>query len=228
MNVAGNRYRDRWLHHRSATLPQARAGTRRQGGAQGKGLWRLERIHLGGVRRAGAVGRAWPQVAGPRARRCVLHRLGGKQRVAVRGPRRHLRRRRQQRRLSHRLAAAGGVSRGRQRHPLLLRRGRGAARQGARSARALPDPRTHRHLRHGGAEGPGRPHVHVVRRAARSRPAIRRGQTRHLGHGDIKRRTRRPDDPHLHLRHHGPAQGRDDLGPQHGLHDGDAAALLRG
>ena len=122
----------RRLRHGAGAVPQACGRIGVESRVAGEGLRHLERVFLGGLRRTGPFGGLGLAGFGASTRRCLLHCLGGQQGMAVRGSRCDLRRRRHQRRLPHGRVQPGGVPRQRQRFPLLLRRGRGTARQGAR------------------------------------------------------------------------------------------------
>ncbi len=147
--------------------------------------------------------------------------------MAIRRSRRDLRRRRHQRRLPDRCIQPGRIPHQRQRHAFLLRRGRGATRQGTRGARTHPDAREDHHLRHGGPAQPRRSHVPVVRRSQGVGPRIRRCPPGGVGRRDRPSPGGGSHDPNLHVGNHGPAQGRDDLPGQHAVHDVDGATLLR-
>ena len=100
------------------------------------------------------------------ARRRVDHRRQ-LSRVALHRPGHDVRGRRHQRHLHDRLAAPGRVHRQRQRHALLLRGERGAARQDPRGAGGVSAARQDHRLRHGRPARLPRRAGDVVRRAPR-------------------------------------------------------------
>ena len=113
-------------------------------------------------------------------------------------------------------AAPGRVHRQRQRHPLLLRGERGAARQDPRGAR-----RAARELVKiivfdmEGLHAFQDDQVMPFDGPARAGRALRARASRGLRPAGRDRPARGPGHPRLHLRHHRPAQGRDAEPPQH-------------
>ena len=170
------------------------------------GIWRAITWREYGER-ARHVGLGLVALGLPPARRRLGHRrqLPG---VALHRSRHHVGGRRHQRHLHDRLAPAGRVHRERQRHPLLLRRERGAARQDPGSPRPLPAAGEDLRVRHGGPARLPRRAGDAVRGAAGARRALRARAPRCLRPHGRDRPARRPGDPGLHLGHHRPAQGR--------------------
>ena len=168
--------------------------------------------------------RQWQQISKEIAYAPARHRLPAgrrrldhRQRRAGMGVCRHghpVRRRRFLGHLSDQFGGPGRISGQRFLDQGDLRRGRGAARQDPVVPGALPDPAEDRRVRHGRPHRLHRSDGDVARRVhgARQQPHQRpRGA---VGRDDCKPRRRRPRHPGLHLRHHGPAQGRDAFQPQ--------------
>ena len=139
--------------------------------------------------------------------------------MGARRPRGAVGGRRLQRHLSDRCRRPGRVPVLGLAHQGDLRRGRRAARQGARGARAPAGAGEDRRLRHRGPARLPRPAGAFARRLARARP--RPGEDAPARARRARRRlpARRPGDPGLHLGHDRQAQGGDAFARRHRLHD---------
>ena len=163
--------------HPAQALPPGGEGARRPGRHAREEPRDLALDHLAGVRRQGpARGSGTGRPRTP-ARRRGVDRRGQPPGVALHRSRHHLGGRRHQRHLHHRFAEAGRVHRQRQRHALLLRGERGAARQDPRGAGPLPAARQDLRVRPGraprlpGRSGDAVPGLARAGRALRARPS---------------------------------------------------------
>ncbi len=108
----------------------------------------------------------------------------------------------------------GRISAGRLAFGLPLRRGRGTTRQGTRGACAAAVAAEDHRLRHGRIASLQRSAGHEPRGAATSRRRAPPCASAVVGNAAADTATRRPGDPHLYLRHHGQAEGRDAVASQ--------------
>ncbi len=140
--------------------------------------------------------------------------------MAVLRPRRVVRGGRLDRHLPDRFAGAGRVPDQRLRRQILVRGGRGAARQDPGRARAYAGLAQDRRVRHGGPARLLRSASHVARGAERSGPRTCPRAPDGMGEAHRHPQGRRRGDHRLHLGNDGPVQGRHAHPSQHHLPDG--------
>ncbi len=205
--------------HPSAHVLECRRRARRPGHLPPEILRPVADPHLAPAGGDRARDRHGPDRAGLRARRDDFDPRQHPPGVAVLRSRRALRRRRQLRHLSDRRAGPGRIPDAGLALGLSLRRGRGAARQGAGGPRAPAAAAPHRRLGHDRPARPRRPPHHQPRAPARDRPRAHRTARQRRRGSRVAGAHRQPQaagsgDPHLHLRHHRQAEGGDALAPQ--------------